>query len=133
MARPEAHSFIAKDRASYTFLFDHSAIIAAEKLADAGFAKLLAGLQEGRFGFLVALITAGLQHHHPAFTIDDAWELLEAEGEELGLALGEAIKSAMPKPGGKATEGNPPKARKAGTGTPSSPRGSRKGSTKPAS
>jgi hypothetical protein len=126
--RPEAHSFTAKDGSGYTFLFDHRAIVAAEKAGEDNFGVLLQGMAEGRLGALTALTWAGLRAHHPGMTLDEAWDLLENEGEALGLAMGEAIKSSRPgQMAMKAAGANPPKPRSRGTGTRSSARGSKKG------
>lgn len=127
--RPEAHIFTAKDGREFTFLFDHRGMVAAEKLGDDNFGALMTGMAEGRLGCLVALVVGGLKAHHPEITPDDAWDLLEAEDKALGEALGEAIKAS--RPGQmviKAAGANPPKARRRrGTGTRSSPPGSKRG------
>jgi hypothetical protein len=125
--RPEAQTFTAKDGREFTFLFDHRAIVASEKAGDGNFGEVLRGMAEGRLGSLVALTWGGLRAHHPELTIEDAWDLLESEGEALGNALGEAIKSSRPgQMVMKAAGANPPKPRSRGTGTRSSARGSKK-------
>lgn len=129
--RPEAKSFVTKGGRELTFLFNHRGIITAEKAADAGFGELLIGMSKGRLGYLCALIQGGLSVCHPEITGEDSWDLMENEGEPLAIALGEALQSAMPKRVGKGE--NPPKAGRRGTGTLSSPSGSRKVSTKPGS
>lgn len=129
---PEARTFTTRDGRDLTFLFNHRGIIAAEKSGDAGFGELLEGMAKGRLGYLCALIHGGLSVHQPEITAEEAWELMENEGEPLATALGDALKSAMPKrvTGAKA---NPPKAGKRGTGSRSSPSGSKKGSSRKAS
>jgi hypothetical protein len=137
--RPEEHSFTARDGRTLTFLFNHRGIIAAEKAGEAGFGDLLAGMAEGRLGYLVSLIWGGLRARHPEIGIEECWDLLDSEGKPLAEALGEALKAAMPGQGGE-DRANPrkagraesharsrPAARARGTGTRSSPRGSRKG------
>lgn len=131
--RPEAKLFTAKDGREFVLLLDHRGIVAAEKAGETGFGGLLVGLGEGRLGCLVALTYGALRTHHPDITIEDVWDLLEVEEQELGLALGEAIKASRPGQIAlrRAEEAaNPPPAAMNGTGTPSSPPGSKKGSTK---
>lgn len=125
---PESRTYIAKDGRELTFLFNHRGLIAAEKSADAGLGKLLAGLAEGRIGFIAGLIHGGLSVHQPEITQADAFDLWESDGERVVKAMAEALKAAMPlvenilgvKP-------NPPKPRRRGTGSPSSRPGSKTG------
>lgn len=127
--RGEAKTFRATDGRELTFLFDFEAMVVAEDVAGAGFGDVIAGMASGRFGHLRALIYAGLKNHHPRITLAEVAQLIEDEGEELGEALMAAIESAQPKDRPQ----NPPTAGRAperGTGTRSSPRGSRKASTK---
>lgn len=130
--RVESVPFTALDGRELVFLFDHRGIVAAEKAGDGGFGELLIGMSEGRLGCLTALVYGGLKTNHPEMTPEAAWDLLEAEGEALGNALGEAIRAS--KPGQRALResgANPPKGaprqrRRPGTGTRSSARGSKK-------
>lgn len=130
--RPEAQLFTAKNGREFTLLLDHRGIIAAEKYAEAGFGELLIGLSQGRLGYLAALICGALKSHHPDITIEDVWDLIEVEEDELGQALAKAVEQSRPAQMAlKKMEGaNPPKARKGGTGSPSSPRGAKRASTK---
>lgn len=125
--RPEARTFAAKDGRDLTFFFNHRGIIAAEKTGDAGFGELLVGMSKGRLGYLHALILGGLSVHHPEISAEEAWDLMESEGEPLAIALGDALTSAMPERSAGGKGAGPPKAAKRGTGSRSSPPGSKKG------
>jgi hypothetical protein len=126
--RPEAHTFTAKDGRELTFLFDHRGIVAVEKIGEGNFGEVMAGMAEGKLGCMVAMVAGGLRSQQPDFTVEDAWDLLEAEDKAMGEALGEAIKSSRPgQMAVRAAGANPPKARtRRGTGTRSSPPGSKK-------
>lgn len=132
--RPEAALFTAKDGREFILVLDHRGIIAAEKYAEAGFGEILKGLAEGRLGYLASLILGSMKSNHPDMTMEDVWDLLEEEEEELGKALGEAVANSRPSQMAlkKVKDGNPPKAgtteTQNGTGAPSSPRGAKKGS-----
>lgn len=116
--------FRTKEGDEFTFLFSIRGIMAAEDAGAAGMGELVAGAAGGRLGYLASLIYGGLKPHHPNITLEQVWEMMEGpDGVELGKALWPAIDSAMPDP--KETEADPPKARKAGTGKPSSPRGAK--------
>lgn len=124
--RPEERTFRfpGADGRELTFFFDHRAMIATEKAADDGFANVMRGVGQGRLGYRAALIFGGLRAHHPEITPDAAWELMEEGKDDLLLFVMEAVADAMPeRKGGK----NPPRARKRGNGSRSSPRGSKKG------
>lgn len=132
--RPETVLFTAKDGREFQLLLDHRGIIAAEKYADDGFGRILIGLAQGKLGYLAALIAGAMKVHQPEITIEDVWDLLEVEEEELGEAIGKAVELSRPAQMAlrKVEAENPRKAEKEGTangtGTPSSPPGSKKAS-----
>lgn len=122
--RPEAKTFRASDGRELTFLFTMEGMIAAENAADAPFAEVVTGAAKARIGHLRALIYGGLKAGGEKVTLAECGEMIEREGAALGEALWAALQSAMPEPA-KDGEAGPRKAG-GGTGTRSSPRGSKK-------
>jgi hypothetical protein len=132
--KPEEKSFDTADGREFTFLFDIEGLIAVEDCANGGAGtanlnQIIAGAANGRIGYLRALVYGGLRANHPQLTRAQAFELIDSDGEALGVAMWPALFSAMPekkegKPGSR-----PPKAA-GGTGSPSLPHGSRKASRK---
>lgn len=70
-----------------------------------------------------------LRAHHGDLNLDDAFAIFESDGAAISTAMqqvGDAT-AAPDRPGKAGSAANPPKAARAGTGTPSSPRGRKKG------
>lgn len=135
---PEAKTFVTADKREFTFLFDIEGLIAAEDCANgvdgnANLQQIIRGAANKRLGYLRALVYGGLKTCHPAITREQAWALIDSDGKALGEAFWLALFSALPpqEEAGGDGEANPPIGEAApGTGSRSSPRGSKKASPK---
>lgn len=91
------------------------------------------GLADVGIDVLTTLVWGLLQRNHPALTIDDVDDVIDAAGYDAVMeAIGRALEVAMPAAGGGAAAGKAPAAAN-GTGPRSSPGRVRPGSALPSS
>lgn len=117
----------------HTLVFDFNALCALEEAMGQPVATVFASMQPGPDGeaptvplrTFRALVWAGLQAHHPGTSEQQAGNLIQANGgaQAAADAITAAFAAAMP----EAKDGGDPQAAAGGTGSPSSPRGRKKG------
>jgi hypothetical protein len=124
------------DGTRLTLRRDLRAMAVAELAAGASMATIAAAASSGgpQLMYGAAIFFGTLRAHHPELTLDDAFRMLEQDGERIKTALEDSGAAAAVQPGSAAT--NPGKAlhgksggaaRTNGTGTRSTPRGAKKG------
>lgn len=119
------------DGTRLTLRRDLRALAVAEIAAGASMATIAAAAAGGgpQLMYGAAIFFGTLRAHHPEFTFDDAFAMLEADGAVIMAALDDASKAAnVPENPATALRGKRGgAARPVGTGTRSTPRGAKKG------
>lgn len=124
MANPHKGEVALKSNGKvYTLLFDINTICEIEQALDASISELGDVLSEGaKLSTIRVMIWAGLQHHHPGLSLQDAGHVIAgSDMKEMSQALGQGLASAFPKPEGGASKPDPraapaPKKGRGGTG-----------------
>lgn len=81
---------------SYTLRLSTNAMATAEGLLDKEIGEIVAMLARGRLSALRVLLWAALIEKHPRLSLIDAGEMIDADREGVGDALGKALAAAFP-------------------------------------